>query len=61
MNNILDDLESIAKNFGSINPMERGNPIQPAQQVYINFDDLQEDIRKQAELTVDSIISFYIQ
>jgi len=61
MSNILDDLESIAKNFGSINPMEKGNPMQPAQQVYVNFDDLQEEIRKQAELTVDSIINFYVQ
>ena len=58
MSNILDDLESIAKNFGSINPMEKGNPMQPAQQVYVNFDDLQEEIRKQAELTLDSIINF---
>lgn len=61
MNNILDELESIAKNFGSINPIEKGNPMQSAPQVYINFDDLQEEIRRQAELTVDSIINFYIQ
>ena len=61
MSNILDELESMAKNFGSINPMERGNPMQPAQQVYVDFDVLQEDIRKQAEMTVDSIINFYVQ
>lgn len=61
MSNILDELESMAKNFGSINPMEKGNPMQPVQQVYVNFDDLQEEIRKQAELTVDSIINFYVQ
>lgn len=60
MNNILDDLESLAKSFSSIDPMEKGNPAQP-QQVYVNFDDLQEEIRKQAELTVDSIINFYVQ
>jgi hypothetical protein len=61
MSNILDELENMAKNFGSINPMERGNPIQPAQQVYVDFDVLQEDIRIQAEKTVDSIINFYVQ
>jgi hypothetical protein len=60
MSNILDELESMAKNFGSINPMERGNPM-AAQQVYVDFDVLQEDIRKQAEMTVDSIINFYVQ
>ena len=59
MNNILDDLESLAKNFSSIDPMEKGNPAQ-APQVYIDFDTLQEEIRVRAEKTVDSVIDFYV-
>lgn len=60
MNNILDELENIAKNFGSINPVEKGNPIQPPQQIYIDFDVLQEEIRQHAERIVDSVIGFYV-
>lgn len=60
MSNILDDLESIAKNFGGINPIEKGNPIQPAQQVYVDFEALQEEARVKAQDTVDSIINFYV-
>lgn len=59
MSNILDDLENIARNFSSINPVEKGNPIQPPQ-VYVDFDLLQEEIRKKAEKTVDSVINFYV-
>jgi len=58
MSNILEDLENIAKNFSSINPIEKGNPIQ-LPQVYVDFDLLQEETRKKAEKTVDSIIDFY--
>lgn len=58
-NNILDDLESLAKSFSSIDPMEKGNPAQ-APQVYIDFDTLQEEIRVRAEKTVDSVIDFYV-
>lgn len=60
MSNILDELENIAKNFGSINPIEKGNPMQAPSQVYVDFDLLQEEIRKKAELTVDSVIKFYV-
>lgn len=60
MSNILDELENIAKNFTTINPVEKGNPIQPPPQVYVDFDLLQEEIRKQAEKTVDSVIKFYV-
>lgn len=59
MSNILDDLENIARNFSSINPVEKGNPIQPPQ-VYVDFDLLQEEIRQRAERTVDSVINFYV-
>ncbi len=59
MSNILDDLENIARNFSSINPVEKGNPIQPPQ-VYVDFDLLQEEIRQRAEKTVDSVINFYV-
>lgn len=59
MNNILDDLENLAKSFSSIDPMEKGNPAQ-APQVYIDFDTLQEEIRVRAEKTVDSVIDFYV-
>jgi hypothetical protein len=60
MENILDDLEKIAKNFGPLDPIQKGNPIQHIPQVYVNFDDLQESIRIEAEKTVDSIINFYV-
>jgi hypothetical protein len=60
MSNILDDLESIAKNFGGINPIEKGNPIQPSQQVYVDFEALQLEIHSKARDMVDSIINFYV-
>lgn len=60
MSNILDELESMAKNFGSINPMEKGNPIQPSQQIYVDFDLLQQEIKEHAERIVDSVIGFYV-
>jgi len=60
MSNILDELESMAKNFASINPMEKGNPIQPAQQVYVDFDLLQQEVKEHAEKIVDSVIGFYV-
>jgi hypothetical protein len=59
MSDILDDLENLARNVNPINLMERGNPIQPPQ-VYVDFDLLQEEIRKKAEKTVDSVINFYV-
>jgi hypothetical protein len=59
MSNILDDLENIAKNFSSINPVEKGNPIQPPQ-VYVDFDLLQKEITEKAVKTVDSVINFYV-
>lgn len=59
-NNILDHLENLARDFNSINPVERGNPIQPAQQTYVDFDLLQDKIKMHAERSVDSIIEFYV-
>jgi hypothetical protein len=59
MSNILDDLENIARNFSSINPVEKGNPIQPPQ-VYVDFDLLQKEITEKAVKTVDSVINFYV-
>lgn len=60
MNDILNQLENIAKNFNGVNPIESGNPIQSGQ-VYIDFDSLEQKIKQEAINSVDSIIEFYIQ
>lgn len=59
MNDILNQLESIAKNFNTVNPVETGNPIQGGQ-IYVDFDSLEQKIKQEAINSVDSIIEFYI-
>jgi len=63
MNNILSELENLAKNLNASNPIEDKMPIHMGdlpEQIYVNFDTLQEKIRDEAINTVDSIIEFYI-
>lgn len=63
MNNILSELENLAKNLNASNPIEDKVPIHMGElpeQIYVNFDTLQEKIREEAINTVDSIIGFYI-
>lgn len=59
MSDILSQLEKIAKNFNTVDPIEQGNPIQQGQ-IYVDFDSLEQKIKDEAINTVDSIIDFYI-